>query len=1123
MTFKSSQKLVIMIAARLFRSSSRHRPSRARAITRGDVYIVRLRRAPVAVQVSAPSTAASVKFSGALSPDSVSTTSAALFSASINSASAGGGSPVRGGSDSGSSAASAGSGSSNGGVGTGGAARRLLTEARSVEESVSARMARDGGDVAREGARRNRRKLAAADWGAETRNGRPWFDRSSALIQSLVDTLQDEQNKVARQAGLTNITRDILYRYFYISNGFAAVLTAAQAESLRSDVRVLQVLRSRAVQKQTSETPALLNLPKTFWSASYTGEDAVIGVVDTGIWPENPSFSEVWGNGGWVRRGAVLLEREKGERVRVGAREGQREGDGNDVILTLSFIVSSPVFSPFPSLLPFPAPLPCSPSLLPFPAPLPAPRPAPDLAPLFASHPLAHAECLEGYSGFPRSWHALSTDCARTADFKGCSRKLVQASFFPTAFESEFGEIDTSSDWRSPRDADGHGSWVAAAAAGNRDTPMTVARGQTVGAGSGTAPRARIAAYKVFWRSSESSGLVATTADIEQAMDQAVADGCAVILLALGAVDGGQSYFDDLPVLYASMAGTLVVAAAGNGGKGSEAARTVVNFSPFYLTVGATTINRRFSAKLMLSNGSELDVNGLGAGSSAITNVPIIHSPDAKLASAAAAQESPARFQGSTLLSPLQPTATAITNVPISPAKVGKGGSATRPGRTGLHPASFESTETPPLPLFPLFPLLPGGRVCSAPGTLDPALADGCAPGTLDPALVNGKLVVCVAGGDVPLTAKVTEAKAKGAVGVVLHSSPRTNQPYARDLPVVGVSVGDSDSLLAFLQTPNPPLTSHLSIPHSPAPFPFFHPAPAPAPPPIPRPLTLLPCSPHASLSSAFTTASDLPAPVMYATSSTGPLSQGATTDVFKPDLVAPGAFIWAASRGTTLSDTTEFKIGSGTSVAAAHVAGVAALLMQWNPALTPVQVMSVLTTTANATMVRQDPVKADAPTPMDMGAGHLDVDEMFSPGPGLVYNAEVPHFLRFLTGQDAALAGKILQDGQEVSPLAARDLNRAAIAVSNLQGAVTVTRVVTNLGATATYKASVVEPAGVDVEVTPASFTIETGAANAMRFSVKLTPRAGAAAAGSGWRFGSLTWSDSAGHRVKSVIAVEV
>ncbi|CAI5502583.1 unnamed protein product [Closterium sp. Naga37s-1] len=938
-----------------------HRPSRARAITRGDVYIVRLRRAPVAVQVSAPSTAASVKFSGALSPDSVSTTSAALFSASINSASAGGGSPVGGGSDSGSSAASAGSGSSNGGVGTGGAARRLLTEARSVEESVSARMARDGGDVAREGARRNRRKLAAADWGAETRNGRPWFDRSSALIQSLVDTLQDEQNKVARQAGLTNITRDILYRYFYISNGFAAVLTAAQAESLRSDVRVLQVLRSRAVQKQTSETPALLNLPKTFWSASYTGEDAVIGVVDTGIWPENPSFSE------------------------------------------------------------------------------------------------------EGYSGFPRSWHALSTDCARTADFKGCSRKLVQASFFPTAFESEFGEIDTSSDWRSPRDADGHGSWVAAAAAGNRDTPMTVARGQTVGAGSGTAPRARIAAYKVFWRSSESQGLVATTADIEQAMDQAVADGCDVILLALGAVDGGQSYFDDLPVLYASMAGTLVVAAAGNGGKGSETARTVVNFSPFYLTVGASTINRRFSAKLMLSNGTELDVNGLGtinrrfsaklmlsngteldvnglgAGSSAITNVPIIHSPDAKLASAAAAQ------------------------------------------------------------------------------------ADGCAPGTLDPALVTGKLVVCVAGGDVPLTAKVTEAKAKGAVGVVLHSSPRTNQPYARDLPVVGVSVGDSDSLLAFLQTPNPPLTSHLSIPHSPAPFPFFHPASAPAPPPIPRPLLLLPCSPHASLSSAFTTASDLPAPVMYATSSTGPLSQGATTDVFKPDLVAPGAFIWAASRGTTLSDTTEFKIGSGTSVAAAHVAGVAALLMQRNPSLTPVQVMSVLTTTANASMVRQDPVKAAAPTPMDMGAGHLDVDEMFNPGPGLVFSAEVPHFLRFLTGQDAALAGKILQDGQEVSPLAARDLNRAAIAVSNLQGAVTVTRVVTNLGATATYKASVVEPAGVDVEVTPASFTIETGAANAVRFSVKLTPRAGAAAAGSGWRFGSLTWSDSAGHRVKSVIAVEV
>ncbi|GJP49766.1 hypothetical protein CLOM_g8938 [Closterium sp. NIES-68] len=858
--------------------------NRQPSITRGDVYIVRLRRAPVAMQVSAldsPSPT-DLKFYGALSPDAVSPMSAA-FAASVAAASA---------SDAGSGAASSGSGGGTGGSGAG-ATRRLLTESLPSAERVSARMAQDGDGIAR-GAGRNRRKLAS-DWGAVTRNGRPWFDRWSALIQSLVTALEDEQNKVARQAGLTNVTRDILYRYCYISNGFAAVLTAAQADSLRSDSRVLQVVRSRAVQKQTSETPLLLDLPGTFWGASYTGDDAVIGVVDTGVWPEHPSFSE------------------------------------------------------------------------------------------------------DGYGVFPKTWRGQPADCKRTADFQRCTRKVLQASYFLKAFESQFGAIDTASDWRSPRDADGHGSWVAAAAAGNRDTPMTVARGQTVGKGSGVAPRARIAAYKVFWRNANSQGIVATTADIEQAMDQAVADGCDVILLALGAVDGAQTYFDDLSSLYASMAGTLVVTAAGNGGKGSDSTRTIANFSPFYLTVGASTINRRFSATLTLSNGNVLDVNGLGAGTAAITSVPIVHSPAAKLASA------------------------------------------------------------------------------------DATKADQCAAGTLDKALIAGKLVVCVAGGDVPLTMKVGEAKAKGALGVVLHSSPRTNQPYAKALPVVGVSVLDTDALLAFLKTPNP----------------------------------------RASLSPAFTTKRDLIAPVMYAASASGPLSLGATTDVFKPDVVAPGAFIWAAARSATPADDASFRVGSGTSMAAAHVAGVAALLMQRNPTWTPVQVMSAITTSANASMVNKDPLQPDSLSPMAMGAGHVDVDSLFNPGPGLAYNMEVPHFVRFLTGQNAALVGKLLQEGQDVSPIAARDLNRPTIAVSNLQGAVTVSRTVTNLGDVATYTARVVEPAGVDVEVTPASFTIQTGVANAVRFSVKLTPRAGAGG-GSGWKFGSLTWVDGAGHAVKSVIAVE-
>jgi len=71
--------------------------------------------------------------------------------------------------------------------------------------------------------------------------------------------------------------------------------------------------------------------------------------------------------------------------------------------------------------------------------------------------------------------------------------------------------------------------------------------------------------------------------------------------------------------------------------------------------------------------------------------------------------------------------------------------------------------------------------------------------------------------------------------------------------------------------------------------------------------------------------------------SSRGPVSPF----YIKPDLVAPGAFI-----NTTDTDG-NYKISSGTSFAAPHVAGTAALILQKNPELTPQEVKSILMTTS--------------------------------------------------------------------------------------------------------------------------------------------------------------------------------
>jgi minor extracellular serine protease Vpr len=101
--------------------------------------------------------------------------------------------------------------------------------------------------------------------------------------------------------------------------------------------------------------------------------------------------------------------------------------------------------------------------------------------------------------------------------------------------------------------------------------------------------------------------------------------------------------------------------------------------------------------------------------------------------------------------------------------------------------------------------------------------------------------------------------------------------------------------------------------------------------------------------------------------SSRGPVSPF----YIKPDMVAPGAFV-----NTTLADG-KYNFTSGTSFAAPHVAGAAALLIEKNPDLKPNEIKSLLVTTS-------DPV-ADAygtifPSEIG-GTGRINVTKAFEAG----------------------------------------------------------------------------------------------------------------------------------------------
>lgn len=193
----------------------------------------------------------------------------------------------------------------------------------------------------------------------------------------------------------------------------------------------------------------------------------------------------------------------------------------------------------------------------------------------------------------PSKWKGF---CVQTTDFtpNACNRKLIGARFFSGGYEATNGKMNETSEFRSPRDSDGHGTHTASIAAGRYVFPASTL-GYARGVAAGMAPKARLAAYKVCWAAG------CFDSDILAAFDAAVADGVDVISLSVGGVVVPY-YLDAIAIgaFGAADAGIFVSASAGNGGPGGL---TVTNVAPWVTTVGAGTLDRDFPADVRLGNG----------------------------------------------------------------------------------------------------------------------------------------------------------------------------------------------------------------------------------------------------------------------------------------------------------------------------------------------------------------------------------------------------------------------------------------------------------------------------------------------------------------------------------------
>jgi subtilisin family serine protease len=329
-------------------------------------------------------------------------------------------------------------------------------------------------------------------------------------------------------AALSRVGATKIYDYTVTNNGVSADLTGRQATLLAKTPGVLALTKDAQAHPDTTESPHFLGLDAAggLWSqlggGAHAGAGVVVGVIDTGIWPENPSFAGKTG-------------------------------------------------------IPVPA--------------------------------TWHGTCVPGQN-FPVT---------------ECNDKLVGARYYVQGF----GKHNIAkTEYLSPRDAQGHGSHTSSTAAGNNHVGIVI-DGQDLGFGSGMAPGAKLAMYKVCWAAKPPAADGCFNSDSVAAINDAVLDGVDVLNYSIGSTTE-SSVLNPVEMAFrgAANANVFVANSAGNSGPGAS---TLDHPSPWVTTVAAATFRRAFQA-VQLGNGARY----VGASTTLPLSTPtqIVTAASVKLAAA---------------------------------------------------------------------------------------------------------------------------------------------------------------------------------------------------------------------------------------------------------------------------------------------------------------------------------------------------------------------------------------------------------------------------------------------------------------------------------------------------------
>ncbi|KAI8023938.1 Subtilisin-like protease SBT3 [Camellia lanceoleosa] len=116
-----------------------------------------------------------------------------------------------------------------------------------------------------------------------------WYSSTvDSLKQSAPTTTTNMSNSISPPSP------SVIYTYDNVAHGFCALLSQNELEAVKKSLGFVSAYNDRELKLRTTHTPEFLSLNPSsgLWPASNYGKDVIVGVVDSGVWPESLSFKD---------------------------------------------------------------------------------------------------------------------------------------------------------------------------------------------------------------------------------------------------------------------------------------------------------------------------------------------------------------------------------------------------------------------------------------------------------------------------------------------------------------------------------------------------------------------------------------------------------------------------------------------------------------------------------------------------------------------------------------------------------------------------------------------------------------------------------------------------------------